>query len=475
MTTKRESAAALELSPEQLRRLGYQIVDMLVDHQQSPRNEKAAAMIDWTASESIRNAPFPDEGGPPEQALEYLRREIFPHMMRPDHPRFFAFVPSPSNAVSALAEALIGGFNAFAGAWMEASGPAALELNTVNWLREVCGLPETARGLYVSGGSSANLTALAVARKVKLDDHIPGSVVYFSDQTHSSVERGLRLLGFAPEQIVKLPTDADYRLSLPALAERVAADRAAHRKPFCVIANAGTTNTGAVDPLEELTAYCRREDLWLHADGAYGAAAALCERGRQELRGLGAVDSLSIDPHKWLFQPFEIGCVLVREGELLPKTFRIFPEYLQEVHEKEGVNFCDYGIQLTRGFRALKLWLSLQVFGVRAFREAVERGFKLAEIAEARLRRNVLWEVISPARLAVLCFRYAPAGAGEERCNRLNKLLAEAMFRDGFAAVTTTILRGRTVLRMCTINPRATAADIEGTIGKLEELAAQLA
>ncbi len=465
-------ASALELPPEELRRFGYRIVDALLDYQQSLRDLPATGMLDWDSTAAARKSSFPEQGVPPDAALDHLLEEVFPHMMRPTHPRFFCFVPSPSNLVSVLAESLTSGINAFAGAWMEASGPAVIELATLNWLRETCGLPEQAAGVFVSGGSAANLTALATARRQRLNDEVNGAAVYYSDQTHSSVERALRVLGFQPAQIRKLPSDEAYRLSLPALAGAVREDRAAGKRPFCVVANAGTTNTGAVDPLGELAVFCREHDLWLHTDGAYGAAATLCEEGRRLLAGLGEADSLAIDPHKWLFQPFGLGCVLVRNGNLLADTFRIFPEYLADVHEQAGVNFCDYGVELTRSFRALKLWLSLQIFGVAAFREAMARGFALARFAEARLRQSPVWQIVSPAHMAIVCFRYAPAGHGDEELDRLNTRLARAMFQDGFAAVTTTVLRGRKTLRFCTINPRATESDIEQTVERLESLAA---
>jgi aromatic-L-amino-acid/L-tryptophan decarboxylase len=473
MSTNTE-AAPLELPPEALRKLGYRIVDALVDYQQALPQKKACEMLDWHATEEARNSGFPEDGVPADAALDYLLEEVFPPMMRPNHPRFFSFVPSPSNMVSALAESLMAGLNPFAGAWMEASGPAVLELATVNWLRQVCGYPEQAKGLFVSGGSAANLTALAVARRVHLNDETANSVIYYSDQTHSSVERALRILGFSSGQIRRIPSDENYRLSMGELVRAVRHDRLAGLSPFCVVANAGTTNTGAVDPLPELADFCGREYLWLHADGAYGAASALCERGRTLLHGLDRVDSLSIDPHKWLFQPFEIGCVIVREGNLLPETFRIFPEYLQDVHEQPGVNFCDYGIQLTRNFRAVKLWLSLQVFGVAAFRESMERGFALAEFAEEKLRGSACWEVIVPAHMAIVCFRHVRSGLDDAGLDAWNSRIAKAMFHDGSAAVTTTVLRGRKVLRFCTINPRTSEDDIARTIARLEELAAQI-
>jgi glutamate/tyrosine decarboxylase-like PLP-dependent enzyme len=252
----------------------------------------------------------------------------------------------------------------------------------------------------------------------------------------------------------------------------VAADRALGRRPFCVIANAGTTNTGAVDPLPELARICRRENLWLHADGAYGAAAVICDRGRKLLDGLELVDSLSLDPHKWLFQPFEIGCVLLSDGRLLKDAFRIMPEYLRDVHRfEEEVNFCDYGIQLTRSFRALKLWLSFKVFGLGAFRTAVERGFELAEIADARLRESACWEIVTPAQLGIVSFRYVAPGLSAAELDAVNERIAAGITASGFAVLASTTLLGRTTLRLCTINPRTGDDDIRETIARLEEQA----
>ena len=254
------------------------------------------------------------------------------------------------------------------------------------------------------------------------------------------------------------------------VAERLAAavqqDRAAGKRPFCVIGSAGTTNTGAVDPLPQLRRVCDAERMWLHVDGAYGAAAVLCDDGRRALAGMDLADSLSLDPHKWLFQPFETGCLLVREGSQLGDTFRIHPSYLQDVHRHtDEIHFTDLGIQLTRSFRALKVWLSFKVFGIAAFREAISHGFRMAELAESRLHQMPDWEVVSPAAMAVVCFRYKPGD------DELHARMVEAMLQDGFALATSTALHGRTVLRMCTINPRTTAEDISRTLERIDSLA----
>jgi glutamate/tyrosine decarboxylase-like PLP-dependent enzyme len=370
-----------------------------------------------------------------------------------------------------MADTLAAGFNVFAGTWLEGSGPAQIELLTIDWLKQACGFPEGAGGLFVSGGSMANLTALAVARTVKFNDGWNDVAIYCSDQTHSSILRGLKILGFRSEQIRVLDSDENFRLDPQLLRAEIQATRSAGQTPFCIIANAGTTNSGAIDPLPELAQICRVENLWLHVDGAYGAAAVLCERGRTFLHGLQHADSLSLDPHKWLFQPYEIGCVLVRETRWLTETFHILPEYLADTQGKEGeVNFCDRGVQLTRSFRALKLWMSLKVFGRKEFEAAMHRGFELAETAATTIRALPNWEIVTPAQLGVVTFRCAPPNLTEQQRNDLSRELAGKMMQEGYAMISTTMLKGKTVLRMCTINPRTSEAEIQETIHRLDRM-----
>ena len=467
-------AEELRLSDEQLRALGYRAVDALVEHLRTLHEQPVLSVLDQPAG-GLALGDFPEAPRPPLEVLEELCDAVLEDRARNDHPRFFAFVPGVGNGPSAVAAALLAGLNPFGGTWLEARGATLAELAAADWLRRLCGLPATARGLFVSGGSMANLTALAVARRAKLGEDLDGAVVYFSDQTHSSIPRGLQLLGLPQRACRQLPTDELFRLPLEALQRAVAEDRAAGRRPFCVVANAGTTNSGAVDPLRELAAFCREAGLWLHADAAYGGPAMLVEEGRHLLRGLEEVDSLTVDPHKWLFQPYDSGCVLVRDGALLRDTFRIVPDYLADVdadQERGEVNLCDWGIELTRPSRGVKLWFSLQVFGVRAFREAVARGLKLAEHAERTLRGLRGWEVVTPAQLGVVTFRYAPPGAEAAAADALTAALVDDALADGYAMVASTRLRGRPVLRLCTINPRTTEAEVEETLRRLDAFAA---
>ena len=448
--------------------IGHEIVTIIVDHFESLGTKPVVRKMDRLSLERHFREPLPEQGVDVGIVVGQLQRLVFSNIMHNDHPRCFSFVPGPSNFVSVMADALASGFNVIAADWLEASGPAEVELVTVDWLRQLCGLPETAGGLFVSGGSTANLIALRLARRIKLGEKAAGAVVYCSDQTHSSVERALQVLGFETEQLRRLPSDDLFRLPVPRLSSEIAADRAKGRVPFCVVANAGTTNTGSVDPLVDIAELCRREDLWLHVDGAYGAPGVLCEKGRRLLEGLQLADSLTLDPHKWLFQPFEIGCVLVRDCGLLKNAFGMRPEYLEDMDGAEDeINFCDYGIQLSRSFRALKLWMSLKVFGMQAFRAAVVQGFQRAEFAEKLLRTSTHWKIVTAASLGIVTFRFVSESQSQEDLDRINQRIVDEIMMDGFATVSSTRLRGRNVLRLCTINPRTTDDDIRETVGKL--------
>jgi aromatic-L-amino-acid/L-tryptophan decarboxylase len=466
----------LEMSQEEMRNLGYRVIETVIEHFEQLRYKPVTRVADRLELEQRLCEPIPEKGTAINKLLDQLHDDVFSNVMHMDHPRFFAYVPGPINFVSVMADALVSGFNIFSGSWQEGSGAAMIELVTIDWLRQLCGFPEMAGGLFVSGGSMANLTALAVARQVNLGQHCERAVVYFSDQTHSSVRRAAKALGFNTPQIRILSSDEHLRLALDRLQRQVAMDRQAGMKPFCVVANAGSTNTGVVDPLTELASFCKKEGLWLHADAAYGGGAILCDEGRSQLRGAELVDSFAIDPHKWLFQPYGMGCLLVKNAHWLSDTFKIVSDYGKDAEpRKDEVNFCDLGIELTRRFRALKLWLSLKTFGVDAFRKAVSRTFTLARIAEATIAKNPNCELVTPAQLGIVTFRFIGAEVlSLSRLNALNREIVGECIQDGFAMVSSTELKGNVVLRLCLINPQTTEADIEETVQMIVRLGNQL-
>jgi glutamate/tyrosine decarboxylase-like PLP-dependent enzyme len=447
----------LGLETAEMRRLGYWVVDRVVEHFEHVAEGPA---IRTGAPADLRAAlggPPPQDGVDALEAMTTLVDVALGHMQHGDHPRYFARVPGPSSFAGVLGDWLGTGFNAMAASWSGGSGLATLELVTLDWLRELLGLPVGTEGVMTSGGSTANMTALAAARIVSG----PG-VCYLSDQTHASIPRALAVLGFPTQHIRVIDSDHDLRLSPAAVRAAVRQDRAAGRRPGFVVATAGTTNSGAVDPLPALAELCRSEGLWLHVDGAYGASAGLCEAGRRVLTGLELADSLVVDPHKWLFQPYDLGCVLVRHPGVLKKAFQMTPDYLVDVMGDEGeVDFRDRSVELTRRARSLKLWLSFRVYGVRRLAAAIERGIALAEFAQKLVEADDRWEVATPAQLGIITFNRR-----DEYGDDLQSLAA-AVADDGFAAVTSTRLHGRSVLRLCTINPRTTPRDIASTLERL--------
>lgn len=459
-----------ELDAEQMRRLGYEAVDRIIEHFTGVRDERVTNKIAPVDARARFSEPIPDEPADPHDVLRSAIDDVLSHAMRLDHPRFFAYIPSPNNFVSVIADALVAGFNPFGGTWQAASGPTAVELVVLDWLRDLIEMPETAGGLFVSGGSMANLIALATARYAHGVD--ASGIVYASDQTHSSIERALKTLGFAPDRLRTLATGPDWRLDPATLAAAIDEDRRAGGRPFAVVANAGTTNTGTVDPLGELATLCKHEQVWLHADGAYGVGAIASDEGRRALDGLSRVDSLSFDPHKWWFQPIEAACVLVRDASLLRDTFSILPAYLRDTRGADAeVNLCDYGVQLTRAARALKLWMSIKTFGMDEFRRAIDHGLELARYAERALEASEDWTVVSPASLAIVAFRSTLA---TDDAAALHADIVREMYREGFAMLSGTTLGDTPVLRLCTINPRTTEEDIDRTIERLSAAARRL-
>jgi hypothetical protein len=302
-------------------------------------------------------------------------------------------------------------------------------------------------------------------------------VVYVSDQAHSSLARTARAMGLRPHQVRVLPTDGRWRLAPDTVAAAVRADRDAGRIPFALCASAGSTNTGAVDPLAGLADVCAAERLWLHADAAYGGFAALTAKGGAALAGIERADSVTLDPHKWLYQPMECGCVLIRDGARLDRTFAIHPDYLDgdAVQGAGEVNFADRGLQLSRGFRALKVWMTVQTFGLEAFRACIQRNLELAEYAEGLIRGRPELTLMAPATLGIVCFRREWPGCDEAETERRGTALADELERSGTALVSTTRLAGRHAIRLCILNPTSTAGHVRQVIEHFADASAPAA
>jgi aromatic-L-amino-acid decarboxylase len=466
---------SLDLDAETMRRAGYRVVDYLVQRLTEIRASKLGRELGREETEKLLREPMPEEPSDFGSVFDEYLGKVAPNAVQLDHPQFFAFIPSAPNFISVLADALAAGTNVFAGTWLESSGPSQVEILVIDWFKQMLGLPAEAAGLLVSGGSVANLTALAAARHAALGDEAADAVVYFSDQTHASVDRALRLLGFRASRLRRIPTTKDLTLDLAELRKQLVVDRKAGLRPFAVIANAGTTNTGAIDPLTGIARLAREQELWFHVDAAYGGFAALTRRGRRLLEGIEQADSVVLDPHKWFYCPFEAGCVIVRRGHLMRETFHILPEYMTDVaREAHEVNFCDYGVQLTRGFRALKVWMAVKTFGARRFREVIDQCLDLAEYAAELFRRSPHLEIVTPPSLGVFTFRYVPerirgaAPESEQELNRLNAALVTRAIASQEIFLSSTRLGSRTVVRFCVLNHRTRKDDIRHALRQIE-------
>lgn len=464
-----EHTGKLGMSTEAMRELADRAAELLIARIArlgSDRPWRGASRVEL---EPLLREPPPELGRAPQEVLERAVRDVLPVAARVDHPRFFAFIPSAPTWPGVIADFLAAGFNTFQGTWLGSAGPSQLELVVIDWFRQWVGYPASAGGLFTSGGSAAILDALVAAREHHGAPERPA--VFMSDQTHSAVERAARIIGVRQDGIFRITSDGGFRLPVGALEQAVTSARARGYAPIAICANAGTTNTGAVDPLPEIAAFCSRERTWLHVDAAYGGFAVLCERGRALLAGLQLADSISLDAHKWLFQPFETGCLLVRDIATLERAFRFEADYMQDTRlGMEHVNFADRGLQLTRSFRALKVWMSIQTFGMAAFRQAVADGIDLADRAGVYVRNSEWLELLSPPSLGILCFRFHPRGSRlpAARIDELNERVQAQIIESGTAMLSSTRLRGAYSLRLCILSHQTTWKDVKETLQAIE-------
>jgi glutamate/tyrosine decarboxylase-like PLP-dependent enzyme len=460
----------LGMSAEDMQALAQRATDLIVARIEGLRDERPWHGASRATLEPSLREPPPEAGQPAIAVLERAVRDVLPFAARVDHPRFFAFVPSAPTWPGVVADYLATGFNIFQGTWLGSGGPSQLELVVIDWFRQWIGYPQSGGGLFTSGGSAAILDALVAAREHHGAPERPA--VFMSDQSHSACERAARIIGVRPDGIIKIASDELFRIQISGLERAVSEARSRGYTPIAVCANAGATNTGAIDPLPEMAAFCARERIWLHVDAAYGGFAMLCERGKALLEGMQLADSISLDAHKWLFQPFEAGCVMVRDVAMLERAFSVHPEYLQDTRlGMEQVNFADRGLQLTRSFRALKVWMSIQTFGLAAFRRSIAQGIELADRAGDYIRKSGNLELLSPPSLGVVCFRVRPEGRQlpAARLDELNEQVQARVIAAGTAMISSTRLRGVYSLRLCIMSHQTTWDDVRATLEAIEQ------
>ena len=457
-----------------MRRLGRRVADLVADHLATLRQQPVHESLTRREAEPIVTTPAAETGRSFEELLAFLVEQVLPFHAREPHPRFLAYIPSCPTFPSVLGDWIATGYNFFAGVWPVAAGPNALELQVLDWFRAWVGMPAGASGLLTSGGSAATLTAVVAARHAAVGDdgtQLPRLVVYTSDQAHSSVPRAAWIAGISRTHVRRVASDERCRMRPPALADAMRRDHEAGLIPFLVVATAGTTSTGAVDPLHEIADVCASARTWLHVDAAYAGFASLTQRGRTLLAGIERADTLTLDPHKGLFVPFECGCLLARDPRALAAAFRIYPEYLKDVESAgEEVNFADYGEQLTRYSRALKVWMSVGYFGLAAIRAAIDRGMDLAALAERLLRETPPIEITSPASFGIVCFRARPRDVHDARAlDDLNERVNARVNQAGGFLISSTRIAGAFSLRLCVLGFRVSEDDLRALVSAVDE------
>ena len=462
----------LDLDQETMRRLGHRVADIVAEHLATIRDEPVIAALPRNELGGALSRPAPRTGIDFEQLVSMLQRSVFPYHAREPHPGFVAYIPSCPTFPAVLGDWLASGYNFFAGVWPVAAGPNELEVVVLDWFRDWMGMPAGSGGLLTTGGSAANLTAFVAARHAAIEAgaDISRLTVYASAQAHSSVTRAAWIAGIRRENVRTVGMDEQFRMITDELERTVATDREAGFSPFIVVASAGTTNTGSVDPLHEIADFCVGAKLWLHVDAAYAGFAALTPEGKQLLSGLERADSLTLDPHKWLFVPFECGCLMVRDPATLTSAFRIVPEYLGDVQPGEGeINFADRGEQLTRYSRALKVWLSVGYFGTDAISTAIQDAMDRARLLEELVRASRDFEILSPAQFGIVCFRARPESiTGAKDLDQLNSRINARVAAGGSFLMSSTRLRDALSLRMCTLGFRTTPDDVRRLFAAVE-------
>ncbi len=464
-----EAIEGLQMPPKLMLDLARQAAELVVNRIESLPGEKA-----WDGEfrqgllDDLMEDP-PENGRPGQEVLERAARDILPWTLRLDHPRSFGFIPSAPTWPGILAEFIAAGYNINACTWLVASGPSQVELVVIDWIRRWLGYPEGAGGLFTSGGSAASLDAFVAAREAA--GHPERGTIYMSDQSHTALVRAAFISGIRRECIRTIPPDRSFRLDMEALKRSVSKDRADGYSPLAICANAGAGSTGTIDPLEEMAQFCSEESIWLHVDAAYGGFAVLTEAGKRLLRGIERADSVGLDAHKWLFQPYEAGCLLVRDIHTLEAAFGLRHDMLQDTQwGKDHPNFSDQGLQLSRSFRALKVWMSIQTFGMAAFRRAVTGALELAVQAEAYIRGSPTLEVTNPVSLGIVCFRVNPdhAALEETALEQINRSVLAQIFWNNSAFISSTSLRRKFSLRLCIINHNTTWDDVLETLQAVE-------
>jgi glutamate/tyrosine decarboxylase-like PLP-dependent enzyme len=458
---------SLEISPDEFRRLAEKITQLTAGYLRELDSRPISPSTTGEEAERMFRTPL-SEKGMGAQALAGLQ-DVIEHS-RAQNGRFFGYVLGSGEPVAAVADLLASVLNQNVTAWRSAPAATTLERTVVSWLARAIGCPGF-RGSLTGGGSSANLMGLAMAREAKTPvnetgvQSVPQGVVYASEEVHMSIPKSTALLGIGRKNLRLIATDDNFRLIPEELEQAIERDKKGGRIPIAVVASAGTVNTGAIDPLPEIAAIARRHGLWMHIDGAYGALAAIAAPGK--FTGMDFADSLSLDPHKWLYQPLDCGCLLYRDVNAARAAFAHTGDYAKTQTDDpvEGFAFFEESLELSRRFRALRLWLSLRYHGLQAFRAAIQKDLDLAQRLAITIAERPDLELLGRGELSAVCFRYhGTESLPEHELNRRNAAILKRVVQRGHVYLSNATLRGKFCLRACIVNHRTTPEDVDSVI-----------
>src|SRR5437667_1347680 len=468
----------LEPTAEEIRDWGNSVIQLMVDYLGDLRDRRVYRQMSSREIREKLDPALPTKGIGFDGLLKVFRENIIPFSRQNGHPRMFGYVQSPGIPIAAFADLLASTLNANLTVWRSAPAPVELERLTIDWIRQILGFNAEAGGLFVSGGSMANLAAIAAARQAK-DFSSSRLRMYASSATHFSIAKAAALLGIGRENVRLVAVDERFKIRTDDLVAKITTDLEAGLLPFCVVANAGTVDTGAVDPLAEIREIADRFQLWMHVDGSYGAFAILAESARRLFGGIEQADSIALDPHKWLYLPVDVGCVIYRDPEIARAAFAHEAEYTRMFGEEEDEAFVcwDYGPELSRRFRALKVWMLLKGVGLDCLSEAIESNLACARYLESMVQASDDFEMVAPVELSIFCFRHVPVqlrSQSPEGIDAFNERLLIALQRDGSSYLSNATLGGRFALRGCVLNYRTTLRDMEILLDDLRRVARSL-
>jgi len=487
---------SLDLSPEEFRQWGHAAIDAAANYVGSLRKRRLYPNTTAAAIRQKLDRQLPIEPTGIDELIRVFQDVIVDLSRQNAHPRMFGYVQSPGTGIATIADLLASTLNANLTAWRSAPAAVELERLTIDWIKEMIGYESSAGGLFVSGGSMANFAALTAARTAKAPKdagtqgvHSIGAAmcIYASDETHHSVDKAADLLGIGRQNVRKIRVDQNHKVRVENLVEQIRKDQAAGHLPFCVVANAGTVMTGAVDPFREISEVARQFNLWMHVDGAYGGFAVLSSSARPLFDGIELADSIALDPHKWLYLPIDCGCVLYRQPAAARAAFALDAEYTRVIGQDadEAFAFWDYGPELSRRFRALKVWMALKAVGVRGLGEAIQKDIDCARHLEKLVRNSNDFEMLAPVELSIFCFRHVPSHLKngltnaseknrqefEKQVDVWNERLLVALQLDGSSYLSNALIDGRFSLRGCVMNYRTTFQDMEILLEDLRRVA----